>query len=82
MYMNFHEQFQITVRLDGDNFLQYYLPGKATTVSSENMTLWEDFIALQDKLEVFGKGCSIGRDQCILVVSVSACIRERPYPGT
>ena len=49
--LGFFEQFQIEVRLDDERFLQHYFPGKAATISPENTALWEDSIALQEKLD-------------------------------
>ncbi|KAM0709289.1 hypothetical protein Q7P35_003327 [Cladosporium inversicolor] len=53
--MDFYEQFQIVVRLDGEKFLRHYFPGQVVTVHSENTTLREDSIALQNKLDVARK---------------------------
>jgi hypothetical protein len=55
MNLDFREQFQIEVRLDGEKFLQHYFPGKAATVSQQNMALREDSIALQDKFDAARK---------------------------
>lgn len=55
MDMDFNEQFQTTVRLDGQRFLQHYFPGKAGTVLSESTSLWEDSNVLQDRFDVARK---------------------------
>ena len=53
--VDFYEQSQIVIRLDGEKFLRHYFPGRTVTVSPEDWTLWRDSIALQDKLDVARK---------------------------
>jgi hypothetical protein len=55
MDMDFREQFQIEVRVDGERFLQHYFPGKLETVSPEVTALQEDSIVLQDKFDAARK---------------------------
>lgn len=51
MNLDFHEQRQIEVRLDGEKFLQHYFPRKAATVCPKNTALREGSIALRDKFD-------------------------------
>jgi hypothetical protein len=53
--MDFKAQFQTSIRLNAEIFLQHYFPEKAATVSSESTSLWEDSNVLQDRFDVARK---------------------------
>jgi hypothetical protein len=55
MDMDFYEQFQVQVRLDGEKFLQHYFIVKHEAAFTANPLLWEDSFVLHDEFDAARK---------------------------